>query len=99
MASYTAILAHGLQAMGLNADATAAFDTLTVETGARTDAIAARAVAAGVNLRRISAATHLGIALDETTTRDDIAALWSWFAPDGAKHCRRLPATPRASSR
>jgi len=26
---------------------------------------------------------HIGIALDETTTRDDISALWSWFAAPG----------------
>ena len=26
---------------------------------------------------------HIGIALDETTTRDDISALWSWFAARG----------------
>ena len=84
VASYTAILAQGLKAMGLKLTNPYAFDTLTVETGTRSDAIAARAVAAGANLRRISP-THLGIALDETTTRDDIAALWSWFAPEGAK--------------
>jgi glycine dehydrogenase len=84
VASYTAILAQGLKAMGLKLTNPYAFDTLTVDTGARSDAIAERAVAAGANLRRISP-THLGIALDETTTRDDIAALWAWFAPDGAK--------------
>jgi len=84
VASYTAILAQGLKAMGLKLTNPYAFDTLTVDTGTRSDAIAARAVAAGANLRRISP-THLSIALDETTTRDDIAALWSWFAPDGAK--------------
>jgi glycine dehydrogenase len=84
VASYTAILAHGLEAMGLNVQTPHAFDTLSVETGDRSDAIVARAVAAGANLRRLSP-QQLGIALDETTTRADIEALWVWFAPDGAE--------------
>ncbi len=54
VASYTAILAQGLKAMGLKLTNPYAFDTLTVETGARSDTIAGRAVAAGANLRRIS---------------------------------------------
>jgi glycine dehydrogenase len=85
VASYTAILAHGLKTMGLNVLTPSAFDTLTVDTGARTDAIAARAVVAGANLRRLSP-RQLSVALDETTTRADIEALWSWFAPEGAAH-------------
>ena len=36
----------------------------------------------------------LGIALDETTTRDDIVALWRVFATDG----QALPDLGRASS-
>jgi glycine dehydrogenase len=83
VASYTAILAQGLKAMGLKLSNPHAFDTITVETTERSETIAARAVAAGANLRRISA-QHLSIALDETTTRADIEALWSWFAPSGA---------------
>ena len=84
VASYTAILAHGLKAMGLKVLNPYAFDTLSVETGTRSDQIAARAVAAGANLRRLSP-EHLGIALDETTTRADIEALWSWFAPESSE--------------
>ncbi|WP_295644264.1 aminomethyl-transferring glycine dehydrogenase [uncultured Methylibium sp.] len=79
VASYTAVLAHGLRAMGFQLHGDTAFDTLTVETGIETDAILARALAGGANLRRISP-TALSIALDETTTRADLAALWSWFA-------------------
>jgi len=82
VASYTAILAHGLETLGQKVLNPFAFDTLTVETGERTDEILARALAAGANLRRVSA-RHLGVALDETTTRDDIASLWSWFAAPG----------------
>jgi glycine dehydrogenase len=82
VASYTAILADGLKALGQKVLSVHAFDTLTVETGAETEAVLARARAAGANLRRVSP-THVGIALDETTTRADIAAIWSWFAAPG----------------
>ena len=83
VARFTAVLAHGLQAMGLKVPTTRAFDTLTVETGPRTDEILQRALQAGANLRRLSA-TQLGVSLDETTTREDLQALWQWFAPAGA---------------
>jgi glycine dehydrogenase len=42
----------------------------------------ARAVAQGVNLRK-AWGEYVSISLDETTTRDDIALLWSVFAADG----------------
>ncbi len=50
------------------------FDTLVAGVPARADAILAAGVAAGINLRRIDA-DHLGIALDETTTADDLRAV------------------------
>jgi glycine dehydrogenase len=79
VAQYTAILARGLAGMGYRLTADTAFDTITVETGDATDLIAGRAHAARCNLRRASP-TCLGIALDETTQREDIALLWSFFA-------------------
>ena len=82
VAAFTAILARGLQAMGYTLAHSTAFDTITVQTGNATKLIAARAVTAGANLRSGSE-TSLGISLDETTTRDDIALLWSFFAQDG----------------
>ncbi len=82
VASYTAILAEGLKALGHKVITAHAFDTLTVETGVRTDTILKRALAGGANLRRASE-LHLGLALDETTTREDIEQLWSWFAEAG----------------
>jgi glycine dehydrogenase len=90
VASYTAVLATGLQHLGCTLSHASAFDTLCVETGARTESLLSAAVAAGFNLRRASAA-RIGITLDETTTRDDITALWSLFAsgrplPDFAAH-------------
>ncbi|MBS0448428.1 MAG: aminomethyl-transferring glycine dehydrogenase [Proteobacteria bacterium] len=82
VASYTAILAQGLQSLGLKVVTPHAFDTLLVETGDRTAAVVQRALDAGANLRRVSD-RHVGVALDETTTRADLAALWSWFAEPG----------------
>ncbi len=82
VASYTAILSQGLQQLGRQVVTPAAFDTLTIATGADTEAVMAKALAAGANLRRLSP-THVGVALDETTTRADVTALWSWFAKDG----------------
>jgi len=78
----TAILARGLQTLGYTLARSTAFDTVTVQTGNATELIAARAVTAGANLRFVSE-TSLGISLDETTTRDDITLLWSFFAQDG----------------
>jgi glycine dehydrogenase len=82
VATFTAVLAEGLGRLGFRLTNAHAFDTLTVETGARTDEILQRALDAGANLRRVSA-SRLGITLDETTTREDVAALWSWFAAPG----------------
>jgi glycine dehydrogenase len=82
VASYTAILAEGLKALGQRVITAQAFDTLAVETGDRTETILQRAHAGGANLRRLSP-TAIGVTLDETTTRDDLRALWSWFAPEG----------------
>jgi glycine dehydrogenase len=82
VASYTAVLAQGLQQLGVTVRNSSAFDTLSIDSGAATAAIAERARAAGMNLRRFPewGDTLLGIALDETTTRADIQALWQVFA-------------------
>ena len=75
----TAILKAGLERAGFHRPAAAFFDTITIATGARTDEILARGVAAGINFRRVDDAT-LGISLDETTTRDDVVRAWRAFA-------------------
>ena len=49
------------------------FDTVTLETGEETDRVMDAALQAGFDLRRIGEA--VSIALDETTTRDDLARL------------------------
>ena len=50
------------------------FDTIAIEAGAQADALMTRALDAGFNLRRLDA-TGIAIALDETVTRDELAAL------------------------
>ncbi|WP_313035417.1 aminomethyl-transferring glycine dehydrogenase, partial [Massilia alkalitolerans] len=72
----TAILAAGLKQVGAEVLNTTWFDTLTVKGDAQ--ALHAAAEAAGINLRRIDDG-HVGISLDETTTREDLAALFSVF--------------------
>ena len=79
VASYTAILATGLKALGRTLLSESAFDTITVNTGDHTEAMLQAARDAGFNLRRASARS-VGITLDETSTRDDIAILWRLFA-------------------
>jgi len=71
----TAILAAGLADLGIGVETAAYFDTITVAVD-NADAVHARAVDAGMNLRRVDA-THVGISVDETTTRADLADLWA----------------------
>ena len=83
VASFTAVLANGLQQMGYTLVHEDAFDTLSLRVGAdRARALAQRAVQRGVNLR-VMWEDHVGISLDETTTREDIQLLWEVFALDG----------------
>jgi glycine dehydrogenase len=79
VASLTAVLAAGLESLGYTVANATAFDTLTVETGDATASIADNAGKAGSNLRLVSK-DRLGISLDETSTRADVEALWSFFA-------------------
>jgi glycine dehydrogenase len=74
----TGILAAGLTQLGCKLANTTYFDTLTINVG---DAAVVHkaAQASGINLRQIGA-TQVGISLDETITREDIATLWSVFA-------------------
>ncbi len=82
VAAYTAIFVRGLQELGYEISNTGAFDSVTVRTGDATAAIVERAREGGANLRcRLN--NHLGVSLDETTTRTDIEKLWSFFAKPG----------------
>ena len=82
VAAYTAIFVRGLGELGFEITSAGAFDSVTVKTGVATDSIAARARHSGANLR-YSLNNHLGVSLDETTTRSDIEMLWSFFAEPG----------------
>jgi glycine dehydrogenase len=80
----TKILAEGLRRVGLQVNESY-FDTLTVG-GVDAAKILAAARAAGINLRSFAAhelgeraATTVGLSLDETATRADVAALWKIF--------------------
>jgi glycine dehydrogenase len=71
------VLAAGLKRLGFAPRSDDFFDTLTIEVGAKRDEIVARALAEKINLR-IGDGT-LGIALDETTTPEMVAAVWRAF--------------------
>jgi glycine dehydrogenase len=87
VARYTGIFWAGLRQLGYDLSQThhlqaGAFDTVCVKTGADTSRLLQRALDLGVNLRR-AWDEYLCIALDETTTREDLALLWRIFAKDG----------------
>ncbi len=78
----TVIAAQGLAQLGLPVEQASFFDTVTLNTGARTAELHAKAWAAEINLRQIDAG-QLGLSIDETTTQADIEALWALFVADG----------------
>ncbi|ADP11477.1 glycine dehydrogenase [Erwinia sp. Ejp617] len=78
----TDILASGLQQGGLKLRHSSWFDTLTVEVADKA-AVLDRALSFGVNLRS-DLLNAVGITLDETTTREDVMALFSILL--GAQH-------------
>ncbi len=82
VAAYTAIFVSGLRDLGFEVTNQGAFDSVTIKTGDATNSIAERARNACANVRfRLN--NHLGVSLDETTSRKDIELLWSFFAEPG----------------
>ena len=77
VASYTAILHAGLTRMGVKVVTPQVFDTLLVECDA--PAVMGKALAAQANLRK-HGDKHVGVSLDETTSRADIQAILTVFA-------------------
>ncbi|MFN7197932.1 MAG: glycine dehydrogenase (aminomethyl-transferring), partial [Hylemonella sp.] len=75
---YTAVLARSLADLGYTLEHPHYFDTLSVRTP-QAAAIVALAEQHGVNLR-LREAGSVALSLDETTTRTDVALLWSIFA-------------------
>ncbi|MES2635106.1 MAG: aminomethyl-transferring glycine dehydrogenase [Pseudomonadota bacterium] len=82
VASYTAILAKGLEQLGHKPRQDSAFDTLSLHTGDETESFAARARSMRANLR-VYYREYILISLDETTTRDDIELVWKVFMGEG----------------
>jgi len=88
-----ALLAHGLERLGVRIKHRVFFDTVRVDSSAEEiSKWLESAAAARINLRRLSD-TAVTIALDETTSKSDVETLWRVFAgtrppPKGA--------TPRA---
>ena len=77
----TTVLAAGLQRLGHSTGSEPVFDTIRIELGRSREEILAAAQAQQINLRLIDADT-VGISLDETTTPEDVTALWQIFAGD-----------------
>ncbi|MGY0614619.1 aminomethyl-transferring glycine dehydrogenase [Vibrio sp. FJH11] len=73
----TAILAAGLTKSGYELAHNSFFDTITINTEGKTEELYAKAQAADINLRKLNG--KLGISFDETTTIDDIEALFAVF--------------------
>ncbi|NBQ77020.1 MAG: glycine dehydrogenase (aminomethyl-transferring), partial [Acetobacteraceae bacterium] len=67
------------------------FDTITLEAGARADALMAAALTHGFNLRRVDAG-GVAIAMDETVTRDDLTRLLGALAEAAGKTAPALDA-------
>ena len=73
------LLASGLAESGFSCRHEAYFDTLTVDLDESTaDAVYARALDAGINLRRVGSSA-LGVSVNEKTTREHIQALLEAF--------------------
>jgi len=78
--AYAAILSLGLKRLGHTVLTPTFFDTLRIKPTTATSAVIAAARAKDMNLRDFGDGT-VGVSLDETTTRKDIAALFEAFTP------------------
>ncbi|PJE97836.1 glycine dehydrogenase (aminomethyl-transferring) [Streptomyces carminius] len=75
---YAAVLAAGLREGGVEVVHDTFFDTVTARVPGRAAEVVAAAREAGINLRQTDA-DHVGIACDETTRREHLAAVWEAF--------------------
>jgi glycine dehydrogenase len=79
---YATILAEGLTAGGVEVVHGAYFDTLTVRVPGKAAEAVAAAREGGVNLHLVDA-DHISMSCDETTTREQLAAVWAAFGVEG----------------
>ncbi|MDQ3405537.1 MAG: aminomethyl-transferring glycine dehydrogenase [Actinomycetota bacterium] len=77
-----AVLAAGLRAGGVEIVHGDFFDTVLARVPGKAADVVAAARELGVNLRRVDA-DQVGIAADETTTREHVRAVWRAFGVDG----------------
>ena len=78
----TAVFAAGVTKFGFSIRQKNFFDTVTVAANACTGAVHAAARDRKINLRVIDD-TSVGVSIDETTTEQDVEALWSVFSMTG----------------
>ncbi|MGB0731635.1 MAG: aminomethyl-transferring glycine dehydrogenase, partial [Miltoncostaeaceae bacterium] len=71
----TGILAQGLRDGGVDVVNDTWFDTIVVRVPGRADQVHAAARAAGINLREVDA-DHVGVTLDEVSTRETVQDVW-----------------------
>ena len=89
----TAALVEGLRRGGVDVPAETFFDTVQARVPGQAAAVVAAALARGINLRLVDGDT-VGIALDETTDRAVVAAVWAAFGvPGGEDEVRDLADT------
>lgn len=103
----TAILAEGLTKSGYELAHNSFFDTLTINTGDKSQELYQKAQSADINLRNLN--TQLGVSFDETTTIADIDALFAVFgvtedakalsADIGSNEFAAIPETCRRETR
>ena len=100
IAGLARVLADGLRGLGHEVLTPEFFDTIRVRPGPGADAkaILSRARESGYNLRDFGDGT-LGIALDETTTADDLRRVGAAFARDGRIALDLTNAAPGFSAR
>ncbi|MGQ0837760.1 aminomethyl-transferring glycine dehydrogenase [Actinokineospora sp.] len=77
-----AVLAAGLRAGGVDVAHGAFFDTVLARVPGKAADVVAAARELGVNLR-LADADHVGVAADETTTREHLRAVWQAFGVTG----------------
>lgn len=75
------ILAAGLEKLGFTIETEVFFDTIVIRVPSRARRIAARAREARINFRVIDA-DSLGMSLDETTSKDQLIAVWKIFSSE-----------------
>ncbi|WP_029407226.1 aminomethyl-transferring glycine dehydrogenase [Thiomicrorhabdus sp. Milos-T2] len=78
---YTQTFAIGVTQLGFKVNNLVYFDTVNISVHGNASNVAKKAVQQGYNLRAIDANT-IGLSFDETTTLNDIEALWKVFSGD-----------------